>query len=91
MPARSTIFGWLKQNEEFARDYSWAKRIYIDDLMREILKIADDSSNEWIEREGPDGKKYRVFNRNSIRQSKLRIAARKLLISILMPKRYGWE
>src|SRR5262245_62042349 len=34
--------------------------------------------------------KYRVFNPDSIRRSKLRIGARKWLISKLMPKRYGW-
>ena len=59
-------------------------------LMDEILEIADDSSNDWIDREGPDGKKYRVFNPDSIRRSK-RIGARKWLISKLMPKRYGWK
>jgi len=60
-------------------------------LMDEILEIADDSSNDWIDREGPDGKKYRLFNPDSIRRSKLRIGARKWLISKLMPKRYSWE
>ena len=89
MPARSTIFGWLKRHEEFAREYTLARQIQIQDLMDEILEIADDSSNDWIEREGPDGKKYRVFNRDSIRQSKLRIEARKWLISKLMPKKFG--
>ncbi len=39
--------------------------------------------NDWIDREGPDGKKYRVFNPDSIRRSKLRIGARKWLISKL--------
>ena len=30
-------------------------------LMDEILEIADDSSNDWIDREGADGKKYRFL------------------------------
>ena len=88
MPARSTIFVWLDEHEEFARSYTLARQIQIEDLMDEILEIADDSSNDWIDREGPDGKKYRVFNPDSIRRSKLRIGARKWLISKLMPKRY---
>ena len=29
--------------------------------MDEILEIADDSSNDWIDREGADGKKYRFL------------------------------
>jgi hypothetical protein len=41
----------------------------------EILEIADDSTNDWIVRERPDGKKYRVFNPESVRRSKLQIAA----------------
>ena len=90
MPARSTIFVWLDQHEEFARSYTLARQIQIEDLMDESLEIADDSSNDWIDAEGPDGKKYRVFNPDSIRQSKLRIGARKWLVSKLMPKRYSW-
>jgi hypothetical protein len=91
MPAKSTIFVWLEEHQDFARLYTLARQMQIEDLMDEILEIADDSSNDWIDREGPDGKKYRVFNPDSIRQSKLRIGARKWLISKLMPKRYGWK
>ena len=91
MPARSTIFVWLEEHEDFARLYRLARQIQIEDLMDEILEIADDSSNDWIDREGSDGKKHRVFNPDSIRRSKLRIGARKWLISKLMPKRYSWE
>src|SRR6266404_3039307 len=82
---------WLEEHQDFARSYALARQIQIEDLMDEILEIADDSSNDWIDREGPDGKKYRVFNPDSIRRSKLRIGARKWLISKLMPKRYGWK
>jgi hypothetical protein len=91
MPARSTIFVWLDEHQDFARLYTLARQIQIEDLMHESLEIADDSSNDWIDREGPDGKKYRVFNPDGIRRSKLRIGARKWLISKLMPKRYGWK
>jgi hypothetical protein len=91
MPARSTILGWLEEREEFASEYSLARRIQIEDLADEILEIADDTSNDWIEREGPDGKKYRVSNPDGLRRSKLQIGAREWLISKLMPKKYGWE
>ena len=91
MPARSTIFVWLEEHEDFAKTYELARRMQIEDLVDESLEIADDSSNDWIDREGPDGKKYRVLNPDSIRRSKLRIGARKWLISKLMPKRYSWK
>jgi hypothetical protein len=91
MPARSTIFGWLEEHEEFASRYALARRIQIEDLMDEILEIVDDRTNDWIEREGPDGKKYRVFNPDSVRRSKLRISVRWRLLSKLMPKRFSWD
>jgi len=91
MPARSTIFVWLEEHKEFARSYTLARQIQIEDLMDESLEIADDSSNDWIDGEGPDGKRYRVFNPDSIQRSKLRLAARKWRISKLMPKRYSWK
>ena len=46
MPARSTIFVWLEEHEEFARSYTLARQIQIEDLMDESLEIADDSSND---------------------------------------------
>jgi hypothetical protein len=88
MPARSTIFLWLEKHEEFAKWYTLAKRMQIEDLLDEALEIADDSTNDWIDREGPDGKKCRVFNPDNIRRSNLQIAARHWLISKLMPKKY---
>src|SRR6266446_4548463 len=57
MPAKSTIFVWLEEHQDFARLYTLARQMQIEDLMDEILEIADDSSNDWIDREGPDGKK----------------------------------
>src|SRR6476660_223293 len=60
MPARSAIFVWLAKHKEFARKYRIAKQIQIDWLLSEKLDIADDCSKDWIEREGPDGKKFRV-------------------------------
>jgi len=52
MPAKSTIFVWLEEHEDFARSYSLARQIQIEDLVDEILEIADDSSNDWIDRGG---------------------------------------
>jgi hypothetical protein len=52
MPARSTIFVWLEEHQDFARLYTLARQMQIEDLMDEILEIADDSSNDWIDRGG---------------------------------------
>ena len=91
MPARSSIFVWLQQHKEFADQYRWAKQALIEDLAYEILHIADDSTNDWVDRRTEDGQTRRVFNPDNIRQAKLRIAARKWHLARLMPKKYGLE
>src|SRR5207302_7272030 len=40
MPARSTIFRWVQEHKEFARQYRLAKKLQIDALFDEILEIA---------------------------------------------------
>jgi Bacteriophage Sf6, terminase small subunit-like len=49
--------GWLTRNQEFRRLYARAR-----DLADEILEIADDSTDDWIEYRGKDGKTRRVLN-----------------------------
>ena len=90
MPARSAIFVWLAKHKEFARKYMIAKQIQIDWLLGEKLDIADDCSKDWIEREGPDGKKFRVFDHENFRRSKRQMGALQWRISKLTPKRYHW-
>jgi hypothetical protein len=75
MPARSSLSVWLEQHPQFARKYMIAKQIQIDCLLGEKLDIADDRSNDWIEREGPDGKKFRVFDHENFRRSKVQPAS----------------
>ena len=57
----------------------------LDDLADEILEIADDSTDDWIEYRGKDGKTRRVFNLDNILRARLRIAARKRHLVGLMP------
>jgi Bacteriophage Sf6, terminase small subunit-like len=88
MPARSTVFLWLRQRPDFRQKYTFAKRFQIQWLADKMIDIADDRANDWIEREGPDGKKVRVFNPENLRLSEQQIAALHWHISKLKPKRY---
>jgi len=90
MPARSAIIVWLAKHKEFARKYMIARQIQIDCLLGDMLDIADDCSKDWIEREGPDGKKFRVFDYENFRRSKRQMGALQWRISKLTPKRYHW-
>jgi hypothetical protein len=51
-----------------------------------MIDMADDCSKDWIERERPDGKKFRVFDHENFR----RMGALQWRISKLRPKKYHW-
>ena len=50
----------------------------------EVLEIADDGSNDWMERDGRD-----VENSEAIARSRLRVDTRKWVLSRMLPKMYG--
>jgi hypothetical protein len=91
MPARSTLFVWLRQRADFRQKYTFAKRFQIQWLADEMVDIADDRANNRIERDGPDGKQVRVFDHENFRSRKRQIGKVHWRISKLKPKRYCWE
>ncbi len=90
MPIMSTIFRWLRTDEEFCNQYARAKEESADALSDEMLDIADDANNDYMEDLGKDGQSegYKL-NGDHVRRSTLRIETRKWLASKLKPKRYG--
>jgi hypothetical protein len=46
VPARSTLFVWLRQHPEFAREYRFAKWFQCHCLADDMVDIADDCSPE---------------------------------------------
>lgn len=87
MPDKSTVFRWIRTNTEFRDQYTRAKEESADALTDEMLDIADDSSNDWIERNSDDGGVQ--FNGDHVQRSRLRIETRKWIASKLKPKKYG--
>lgn len=92
MPDRSTVFRWLADPERknFCDQYASAREYQADSLVEETLEIADDGSNDWMERRGEDGQGegWRV-NGEHIQRSRLRVDARKWFASKVAPKKYG--
>lgn len=90
MPASSTVFKWLNQYPEFAEQYARAREAQADTLFDEMLDIADDGSNDWMESHSKEGENigWRE-NGEAIRRSQLRIDARKWMAGKLRPKKYG--
>jgi len=89
MPAASTIFKWLAENEAFAEQYARAREAQADTLADEILDIADDGANDYTEKERPDGSTYDAFDAEHVQRSRLRVEARKWIAAKLKPKKYG--
>lgn len=91
MPGRTTVTKWIIEDKEgFANQYARAKDIGLDEMADEIFDIADDSRNDWIERQNAKtGEVYEVVNDEAISRARLRVDARKWYLSKLAPKRYG--
>lgn len=84
-PADSTVRLWYIQNREgFAEQYALAKQAQAERWADELLEIADDGTNDWIERK--DGK---ALNAEHINRSRLRVDTRKWLLAKVLPKVYG--
>jgi hypothetical protein len=55
----------------------------------ELLEIADDASNDWLERQNKDGATFKVVDQENISRSRLRVDTRKWLLSKMLPKVFG--
>ena len=88
MPALSTVFLWIGKHPEFSDQYTRARESQADALFEDILEIADDARNDWMERRGEEGAGW-VVNGEHLQRSRLRIDARKWMAGKLRPKKYG--
>lgn len=90
LPSKSTVFKWLNEQEGFSDKYARAREAQADALFDDILSIADDGRNDWMERQDDEGGNigWRE-NGEALRRSQLRIDARKWMAGKLRPKKYG--
>ena len=88
MPGQTTVYRWLRQDEEFRQQYASARELQADTLFDETLDIADDATNDWMERHAEEDIGWKE-NGEAIRRSQLRIDTRKWIAGQLRPKVYG--
>lgn len=88
MPNKATVFRWLAANEALSDQYARARETQADAIFDEILDIADNAANDWMERNGSEDEGWQV-NGEHLQRSRLRIDARKWMAGKLRPKRYG--
>lgn len=84
MPSIATVFNWFKVYPDFLVQYARATEERSEAMAEDILDIADDGTNDWMEINGRD-----VPDQEAIQRSKLRVEARKWLMSKMKPKKYG--
>jgi hypothetical protein len=88
MPSKATVFKWLSEQPTFSDKYALAREAQSDALFDDILSIADDGRNDWMQKNFGEETRW-VENGEAIRRSQLRIDARKWMASKLKPKKYG--
>ena len=85
MPSSKTFFEWIKSSPEKVKQYAHACEARADNIFDEILEIADDSINDTFVDENENEK----FNAEFVQRSRLRVDARKWILSKMNPKKYG--
>jgi hypothetical protein len=88
MPTLKTMYLWMERHPEFVQIYARAKERQMDYMACQIKEIADTPQPGVIERTDKDGN-VMVETRDMIDHRRLRIEARKWLMSKLAPKKYG--
>lgn len=88
MPSKGTILRWVGNDEKLQDQYARAREAQADAIFDEILDIADDATNDWMEVNGQDDEKYRL-NGEHVQRSRVRIDARKWMAGKMRPKKYG--
>ena len=73
MPAQSTIYKWLNENDVFSEQYARARETQAEIYAEEIISIADCSSEE----------------AGAVAKARLQVDARKWYASKVAPKKYG--
>lgn len=89
MPHKVTVMRWLLSESEvyagFRNQYTLARQIQYEFLADEILDIADDGSNDWMQRNDPENPGFSI-NGEAIGRSRLRVDTRKWFMSKVLPK-----
>lgn len=91
MPCTSTMFKWIREDIEFLQQYEIAKDQGCLAMSEDIISISDDGTNDYMEMLSQNGEDIEGYKQNgeAIQRSRLRVDARKWILSKQMPKKYG--
>lgn len=90
LPDRITVNIWRRKYPEFRAMYAQAKAEQIESIIEELLDIADNASNDYMEYyDKKTGCVSWQLNGEHIQRSRVRIDTRKWLAAKLVPRIYG--
>ena len=92
MPGKATVFRWLRSNVSFRDQYARAKEFQAESFAEELMDIADDGTNDWMQvfsKQDPGKAVGWIENGEALRRSALRVETRKWVMSRLLAKKYG--
>ena len=90
LPHLSTFLDWISANKAKSEQYARAMEIRGELLFEEMIDIADDGTNDWMDKYGKDGEIIgSQINTEHVQRSKLRVDTRKWYLSKLNPKKFG--
>jgi hypothetical protein len=91
IPSRNQVHMWLLQEDkkDFYYNYERSINVRAENMFDELTEIADDGSNDYMERVNQDGTPSEVLRPEHIQRSRLRTDVRKWYLSKIMPKKFG--
>ena len=90
IPHAPNVIRWLfdGKHQEFADKYALARKAQAEHWADEIMDIADDGTNDYVERQTRQGAII-VADNEHINRSRLRVDSRKWMLSKVLPRVYG--
>lgn len=90
MPHRRNVIRWILATEKslydkFRHNYAQARECQYQCMADDILDIADNGTNDYMERTDPENEGYSV-NGENMQRSRLRVDTRKWFMSKVLPK-----
>lgn len=96
MPNYSTVYDWINEKKsdgspsDLSQRFAHAREKGEDAIAEECLEIADNATNDWMEKFDRDGMSVGYsINGEHVQRSKLRVETRLKLLAKWNPKKYG--
>jgi len=89
MPSVGTVMRWLAKNDDFCKQYAYARDAQADTIFDETLEIADNSTDDIEIIQSSENGSRPAIKHSAIARARLQIDTRKWYAGKLKPKKYG--